>query len=375
MRPTRPLRIIGLITHDGHGGAQTAMFRLCEGLRQRGHMAQTLCLYGVAGGMAGASPPMTQVLMAEGCRSALDYARLPYLLWRYLRSERPDAVLSFLPLANGLGQLVAWSAGVRGRIASQRNPLWTYHGAMRVLDVFAGTLGAYRCIVCVSEAVHRSCSRLPRPYRRRLMVIHNGVAFEPSPLEPAAARRRLGLPQTMPLIGALGRLTPQKNPGMLLDVLAGLPAAGLALAGDGELADVLRQQASQLGISGRVFMLGRLAPEQVRAFLRSLDVFVQPSLFEGQSNALLEAMASGIAIAASDIPAQRETLTSGAGVEAGVLLPPDEPLAWRTAIDGLLRDPDRRRYLGEAAMHRSQAFLLNAMVDRFERITLQTIMG
>jgi glycosyltransferase involved in cell wall biosynthesis len=332
-------------------------------------MAQTVFLYGVPGGVAGAKPPATRMLIAESCRSTLDYARLPYLLWHYLRSERPDAVLSFLPLANCLGQLVAWTAGVRGRIASHRNPLWTYHGVMRVLDVFAGTFGVYGCIVCVSEAVHRSCSGLPRAYQRRLLVIHNGVAFEPSPLEPAAARRRLGLPQNMPLIGALGRLTPQKNPSMLLDVLAGLPAAGLALAGDGELANSLRQQASWLGISERVFMLGRLAPEQVGVFLRSLDVFVQPSFFEGQSNALLEAMRSGVAIVASDIPAQRETLANS----AGVLLPPDEPLTWQVAIEGLLRDPDRRCHLGKAAVHRSQDFLLSAMVDRFERSILQTL--
>jgi glycosyltransferase involved in cell wall biosynthesis len=330
-------------------------------------------LYSVAGGMLGAAPPATKVLMVNGCRSALDYARLPYLLWRHLRTERPDAVLSFLPLANAVGQLVAWSAGVTGRIASQRNPVWTYHGALRLLDGVVGTLGAYQRNVCVSESVLRSCSRLPRGYRRRLVVIPNGVALAPSRLDPREARRRLGLPQHVPLIGALGRLSAQKNIGMLVDVLADLPEPGLVLAGDGELADAVRRQAVRLGISERVFMLGQLAPEQVAGFLRSIDVFVQPSLFEGQSNALLEAMASGIAIVASDIPAQREVLTNGVAVEAGLLLPPDDPPAWREALDTLLRDADGRRNLGSIAKRRAEVFLLDGMIERFERITVQTL--
>ena len=243
---------------------------------------------------------------------------------------------------------------------------------MQRLDKLAGSLGCYTANVGNSQSVVDSFAHYPAPYRRHLTVVHNGIDWRPSSLDVDAARARFGLPTDEPLILNIGRLAEQKNQALLLRALAALHAGHLVLAGEGEDRGKLEAMAGQLGIAARVRFLGEVKRADIPDLLRTADIFAMPTRFEGQSNALLEAMHAGLAIVSSDIPAQVETL-GGPGPDAvGELLPLDDDAAWIAALDALVRDPGQRAALAERARTRAQLFTAERMADGFERLIVPT---
>ncbi|UEM04541.1 glycosyltransferase family 4 protein [Skermanella rosea] len=367
MNATTPrLRLVLLITHMDQGGAQEALLRLGRSLRSRGHDVETWFLYEKS--PLYRNEDNIRVLLPVRSPGAVGYLQLMVRLFRQLRAHRPDAVISFLPLANGFGQAVARLAGVPRRVASQRNPSWTYTPWMQRLDRLAGTLGCYTANVGNSQSVVDSFAAYPQPYRRHLTVVHNGIDWRSSELDPAAARARFGLPAGGPLILNIGRLAEQKNQSLLLRVLPSLSAGHLVLAGDGNDRGKLERLAADLGVTSRVIFLGEVARAAIPDLLRAADIFAMPTLFEGQSNAVLEAMHAGLAIVSSDIPAQVETL-GGSGEDAvGDLLPLDDDGAWTRSLEALVRDPALRALMAERARARAQLFTVDRMTDGFERL-------
>jgi glycosyltransferase involved in cell wall biosynthesis len=362
------LRIVCLITHMDRGGAQEAILRLSRQLRARGHDSEVWFLYARTRAYGGEAH--TRLVLPDARAGALGYLRIAVRLVRMLARHRPDAVVSFLPLANVLGQAAAAAAGVRGRVASQRNPCWTYGAAMRWADLAAGSLGLYVRNVANSRAVADSVARYPAGYRRRIEIVHNGIEWVPSPLEPHEARNRFGLPGREPLLLVLGRLCHQKNQAAAIRALAGVPDGLLVLAGDGEDRAGLEALAREVGVAARVRFLGAVPAGEVPHLLRAVDVFVQPSRYEGQSNALLEAMHAGLAVVASDIPSQAETLRGPGDDPAGLLVPLGDEEGWRAALSGLAGSPALRERLGARARVRARAFGVERMAEGFERVLL-----
>lgn len=359
-------RIVGIISFMNSGGAQEALLRLARQLRSRGHEMEVWFLYEVSPvhrGVAG-----TRVFVRRSRLSLREYLTCFVAVVRALRADRPDAVIGFLPLGNVFGLTAAALAGVSARVASQRSPGTTYSKVMRLLDRIAGSVGIYSSIVCVSAAVARSFSSHGKAYRRRLRVVHNGIEWQPSPRTPAEARAALGLPAGAFLVAALGRLSHQKNYGLLLDALARAPGVTLAIGGGGELEEELEEQVRRLGIQDRVHFLGVLTRDGARDLLRAADAFVQSSLFEGQSNAVLEAMHAGLPVLLADIPEQRETIQDEqTGALAGILVPLGDVAAWSAALISLRDRAALRDQLGAAARAMvADRFSLNRMIGGFE---------
>lgn len=360
-----PLRIVGLATHNTYGGAQSALSRLIDALAKRGHHAELWFLYRTRGEHE-AEIPRARLLLPYAPEGVWGYSQAALALCHALRTARPDALLTFLPLANVLGQTLATTSRIRGRVASQRNPAWTYNRLMRMLDKVAGIIGIYRTIVCVSEAVRQSYTHYPETYRRRLLVVPNGVDPHLPALRRADVRREFRLPLEGFVVAAVGRLCVQKNLSLLLDGVARALGTTLALAGDGDDRAMLERHARELGISERVVFLGKISTASVSELLIGVDAFAQPSLFEGQSNALLEAMAAGLPILASDIPSQRETLTDDTGQPCARLLPLDCPEEWARALEQLQLNAKQRSALGRAAAARCADFTVERMAAGFE---------
>jgi len=182
----------------------------------------------------------------------------------------------------------------------------------------------------------------------RIHIVRNGITPQaPSPQGVAALRRQLQLPEG-PVIGAVASLTPKKGHAFLFQALAALPDRGqrwsLVLAGDGSERAALEALAAQLGIADRVRFLG-VCP-QVADLLSLVDVFVLSSLSEGLPLALLEAMAAGKAVVATDVGGVPEVIAAG---ENGLLVPPREVQPLADAIHRLLRDAELRAQYGERA--------------------------
>jgi len=190
----------------------------------------------------------------------------------------------------------------------------------------------------------------------RITRIPNGVdpdRFAPAP-DPQATRQEMGLdPETVLF---LGRLDPQKGLNVALHawarVAARRPEARLVLAGEGPARAQLEAQARALGLGHSMRFLGpRPDPESL---LRGSAIFLLPSRSEGMSNALLEAMATGLACVATRIGGNSDLVEHAV---TGLLVPPGDAGALADALCGLLEDPALRLRLGMAAR--------TAVLDRF----------
>lgn len=360
----RGTRIVFVVSFWSLGGAPEVAARLARALQSRGHEVEVWYLYRRTDHPLPSGP--CRLLIDRDVSRSTGYVALPSLLLKALRRFRPDTVISFSPLAHVLGQTAAALLGVTRRIVAHRVVCSQYAPALRVLDRLLGSIGTYTCIVTVSTAVEQSVAGYPSAYRRRVRVIHNGVSRVPSTVGRGEARASFGLPADAGLVLAVGRLAGQKNYPLLINAVARVEHAHLVVAGTGQLRQVLERQAATLGIADRVHLLGQLSQQALSDLFRACDLFALASLFEGQSNALLEAMAEAMPIIASDIPEQVETVRGPDGRDAAILLPVGDAAAWARAIDSLLCDAGLRSSLGAAALERSRHFSTDRMVDSFE---------
>jgi glycosyltransferase involved in cell wall biosynthesis len=190
---------------------------------------------------------------------------------------------------------------------------------------------------------------------------------------PAEPRVEASLPPR-PRVVFTGRLHPQKNLGMLLEAWPAVvqaSAASLVLVGDGEERDDLARRAESLGLAAQVHFAGKV--DDPAEYLRAADAFVLPSVAEGMSNSLLEAMSTGLPCLASNIGGNTDLLGRG---EAGLLLPADDPTAWSEAIIRVVTDGDFARTIGLAARRRIELdFSLDAVVDRYQELYRRLLSG
>ena len=208
----------------------------------------------------------------------------------------------------------------------------------------------------------------------KIEVLYHGIDLEQyvAPLETAAAKARLNLPADAQTVGVVASLIPRKGHRFLLEALKNMEAPVHALfAGEGELDEELRGQVREMGLEKRVHFLGfrRDVPEIVCA----MDAFVLPSLKEGLSIAVMEAMALEKPVICSAIAGLPEVVRDG---QTGFLVPPGDSLALQNALEKLFADENLRQQLGHNARrfleeHFEQNACLDAMESYFRRIVSQ----
>jgi glycosyltransferase involved in cell wall biosynthesis len=167
-----------------------------------------------------------------------------------------------------------------------------------------------------------------------------------------------------PLIGAVGRFSGEKGHRYLIEAMAllapRLPGARLVLVGYGALEGDLKSRAAGLGVDGRVTFAGERDSAEL---LGGFDLFIQPSLYESQGLAILEAMAAGVPVIASDVGGVRDAVTDG---RTGVLIPPADPRSLADAILRLAADPELSgRLAAAAARDVRERFSLAAMIESY----------
>jgi starch synthase (maltosyl-transferring) len=362
--PDHPVPIALVITDLDVGGAERAMVNLATRLDRRLWSPLVVAL-GAEGALAGevrrAGLPC-RCLGAHRRRPAQAVARLA----RALRGHRPELVQSFLFHANVAARLAAPWAGrpwvVGGIRVAEHRKRW--HLA---LDRLTESLASGS--VCVSRGVLEFSRRAGGQDPRRLTVIPNGI--DPSPFDRASPvpREPLGIPGDAHLALAVGRLDAQKGiPDLLAAagrVIAAEPAWHLALAGDGPCRGwLLDQMATRPGLAGRVHWLG--ARGDIPGLLKSADVLVLASLWEGMPNAVLEAMAAGRAVVATAVEGTAELVIPG---ETGWLVPPRDPESLGRALLEAAGDPGLRHALGRNGRARIEAeFSIDRTVVAYERL-------
>jgi glycosyltransferase involved in cell wall biosynthesis len=344
-----------------------AALRLASGLRRRGHEVSAHFLYT----RQRIDPPDDAFEVVYGERRPRRFAYLA-MLWRFsrtIRELRPEVVVTYMPLANAVGQVSALLAGVRKRVVSHRSPVGSYTRFMQRLDAAMAWLGVYTDCVPVSEAVRLSCRHYPSRLRERSVVIYNGLLdWRASSLTRMEARQRLGLSMQEFVLVSVGRIEEQKNYLFLPPIMARLSGVTLVIAGDGSLRRDLERVIGEHCVADRVRLLGTVPRTAVPDILQAADLFVQPSLYEGHSNALLEALSSDLPVVASDIPEQREMLKGPDGAVAGEVLSLTDPDAWVAAIEKFQREPHLLEQARRVVRRRAESFSFDRMISGYETI-------
>ncbi|MEM4723799.1 MAG: glycosyltransferase family 4 protein [Candidatus Hadarchaeum sp.] len=225
-----------------------------------------------------------------------------------------------------------WGTSLSGMICRQIFTKW-------IFPIF------YDTEVGVSQAIMASLDQ-----RLASQLVGRHASFIPNGINPnkfqmttgrSAKRLEFGLSNDELVVGSVGRLTNQKGYSFLIDaayyVTKRLPNTKFIIVGDGDQEFRLHNQAEILNISDKIIFAG---PRQdIESLYKIMDLFVLPSLWEGLPTVILESMASGVPVIATDIPGTRELVTDG---YTGRLVKPKDPLALAEAIIDTLLNPSKR---------------------------------
>jgi glycosyltransferase involved in cell wall biosynthesis len=374
------MKVLHVVGDSVFGGGSRIVAALAERARSEGHQVSVLTT----------CPALGDDLIRRGVEVVpLDCIWRPIRplrdlrglirLTAFLRKGRYDLVHTHTSKAGFVGRLAARLAGVRivvhtlhGFAFHDRSP-----AVARIAYTALERLAARWCdrIVTVSVYLREQALawRIGRP--PQVVAIPNGIGANAvaSSAQRDAARAALELAADTFVLLVVGRLAPQKGLEDLIDALPRVIARAtcpvrLLVAGVGPLDARLRQRVEVVGCARAVTFCGFRS--DVESLLAAADLVVLPSVREGLSIALLEAMAAGLPIVATSIPANREGSRDG---EAALLVPCGAPGALAEAILSLLADPAARRELGQRARaayeaHYTQERMLLGYMDLYREL-------
>jgi glycosyltransferase involved in cell wall biosynthesis len=248
-----------------------------------------------------------------------------------------------------MGAISAALAGIRCRVACHHQIRTAQHVTVRAIDRVLGSLGVYSQIIAVSQTVGDSFAGYSNSYLSRLRVIPNAIKHVSPHVDRLTVRNSLGIAPDAILVVAVGRLSFEKNLERTLSAIALVPNVQIVLVGDGPGRSDVEACIASLKLGRRVVLAGQVDHQAAVDILFASDVFIQLSLFEGRSIALLEALCARKAIIASDIAAQREALTMPDGRLAGIVADPKDERAIAAAISAVANDEQLRFELGARA--------------------------
>ena len=350
-----------MVLHDFRvGGAERVMLRLAGAFAQRGADVEVVTLRG-NGPLRSELPERVGHVVLGGARVGRAVPRLATLL----RARRPDAVVATLPHVNV-------ATGLAHRLASSRSRLVLREANdPRFEHAFAGPTGALRAlltraayaradaVVALTEGNAAAIEGVLRVPPERVVVIPN-----PAPAVPAEPAPVDGLPSGAPRLLCVARLSRQKDHRTLLlafeRLLASHPCARLALVGDGPERAALAALADELGVAARVHVAGTVL--DMEPWWSWADMCVLASRWEGFPNVLLEALAHGVPVVATDCPSGPREVVGDTGV--GVLVPVGDAAAVAAAVARVVADPPDPA----AVRSRASVFALDRVVERWWRV-------
>lgn len=378
---TKVVQLIpGLIVGDLGGGLELYSIRLAQALDPSQFQVQVVNLWRF-------NRSIEQKWEAELRSSGIEVhygapfdsrmLRSVYMAWHRLRSLfavlKPDIVHAHGEYAGIVGMaLRLTSARMRLIRTCQTTLEFPRHPSLRFV-----TSALYSLLVSaqvgVSADIVTSLERqtLVRLRRQPVWLIHNGIDLERTLSQRTGTnlRAELGLAPDALLFGLVGRLTEQKGIPDALQAFAQLrsqlPHALLVIVGSGYGAkpQVLQAQATALGLDQSVFWLGARA--DVINIIASFDVLVSSSLWEGLPTVILEAMALGTPVVATDIPGTRDLIIHE---QTGLLVPPRQPSALAQAMVRLACDRDLAARLAAAARTRATQFTVESAARQYEQL-------
>lgn len=353
------MRVLYVVTQQDMGGAQKYVLDLAE------HFSGSI-----------AAGPEGNYISTEAASRNIPWHPLPHLrraiqpladiramreLWRLIRVVKPDILHVNSSKAGVLGSIVGKLYGLP--------VVFTAHG--------------FQYLEPMPSAKHkffRLCEYIAKPFRDYVITVSNrdrsaalkdrvidGPRSEtiyhgitpPDFLDAVAARTALGLPTDATIVGCIANFYPTKGIDVLLTAYAETfgqsSKVRLAIIGDGPERDELKRQARRLGITPQVIFVGHRS--HAAQYMRAFHVFILPSRKEGFPYALLEALAAGLPIIATDVGGVAELVG-----EAAELVPSEKPHTLATTLKRVLEDTTLQNTLSQKALDRFERFTIDRML-------------
>jgi glycosyltransferase involved in cell wall biosynthesis len=276
---------------------------------------------------------------------------------RLIRAEKFDLIHAHGSKSGFLARLAAMGSGVPVIYSPHCfsfhdgvNPLLA--NLLAALERFAARYLTAR-IITVADGEQTLARRYRVGFPQLFVTVHSGIdpANYDKPVDKTAQRAFLKLDENAPLVGAVGRLGKQKSPldfvQMAALVYSHMPQTHFVWAGSGPLKEAAQNLSEELGIGEVCHFIGEY--KDVPSLLGAMDCFVLPSLWEGFPIVLLEAMAAGVPIVATDIPGNDEAASSG---KNGWLVPPASPSALAEKVLGLLNNLEQAATFARSSRER-----------------------
>lgn len=385
--------ILFVINGTDFGGTESALCDIACRLQQRGHRIRVLSLkplgrvghqldsLGVPIGSLSMSDDVRVAAFVDGC----------WQLARIVKQHEPDIVHAFLPRANIMSRLAVRIARLHvPHISSERSTDLKRRSVVQMLG--RATKRWTRHVLAISPEVRQGLIDREGVHPSRISVLGNGIDLaRVDAAPPIDIRADLRLPPGCRTLCSAGRLVPDKGHIYLIRALAQLEAGTdvhLILVGDGPEQSRLREEAAVRGLSDRVHLLGHRS--DLLGLLKTIDIFVLPSLEEGVSMAALEAMACGRPLVATDLGGNRTLMLPG---RTGFVVPPAELwargdagrddgvaaagiTALAEAVDLLIANPEAARWMGaHGRRHVEEQFTLDRVVTRLEHLYERLVAG
>lgn len=314
-------------------------------------------------------------------------------MWRLyllMRRERFDVVHVHTPMAAVLGRLAARAVGVPVVIYTAHG--FYFHDGMartprRLVIILEKALGRITDLI-FTQSIEDAAAAVKEHIcgEEKLLRIGNGVniARFSDGNGSDGARSALGLGAEDRVVGFVGRIVSEKGVLELIDampsVIRGIPDARLLLVGDTLSSDrdsgvkkAVAERLNRYGLDSRVLCTGLV--EDIPAVMSAIDVFVLPSYREGMPRTIIEAMASGKPVVATNIRGCREEVVPGA---TGLLVPPKDAAALASAITNVLSDAALARRMGEAGRRRAtelynERLVIDRQLHAYDRIVREKL--
>ncbi len=359
-----PIPILFCITELEPGGAELALVQLVTRIDRTRWEPHVIAL--------GRETELVDQLRSAGiptiCLNATSWRQFSIYprLVRQFRKIKPAIVQTYLFHANILGRMAARSARVKhvvsGIRVAERRGKW-YHLVDRWTDRWVSKH------VCVSRAVRDFTLRMTRIPAEKMVVIPNGVDLSrfsdalPIPRESLPACNEQDL-----LALFVGRLDPQKGVFDLLNLAQNLkeslPHLKWLIAGEGVLKQEMENRIEKMNLNDRVHLLGRR--DDVAQLMRTADLFVFPSRWEGMPNVILEAMAARVPVVSYDVEGIQELLSDQ---QSGLIVPGGNITEMARAIASLATSLERRQHYAEKAFEKVRdQFSWEQTVSQYERL-------
>ena len=321
-------------------------------------------------------PPVREILVAAGVKQLNLGRRRKYEIHQFrdlislIRQQRFDILHAHMFGSNLWGTLIGTACRVPVIIAHEQT--WSYEG--QPLRRWADGLVIGRLatrFVAVSSKDAERMRTLEHVPPGKVVMIPNAYVPRPGSVENDL-RLELGLDPAAPLLATVAVFRPQKALSVLLDAFAeivrAVPDAHLVLAGDGELRSELQAQTARLALTDRVHFLG--FRDDIDAILRSADVALLSSDYEGTPLVVYESIANGTPVVATDVGGLRDIVEDGRSAR---LVPRRDPTALAEATIELLRSRALREQLAQEAAHNAEQFSIENVARRFAALYEQLI--